>query len=79
MRTASIARDTKETNISLTLDLDGSGMASLATGVGFFDHMLDAFTRFSLIDLSLQCDGDLHVDAHHTVEDCGICLGKALR
>lgn len=79
MRTAAIARDTKETNISLNLDLDGTGVASLATGVGFFDHMLDAFSRFSLIDLSLQCDGDLHVDAHHTVEDCGICLGKALR
>ena len=79
MRTASITRDTRETRISLSIDLDGSGKTSLSTGVGFFDHMLDAFSRFALVDLTLTCEGDLEVDAHHTVEDCGICLGKAIR
>lgn len=79
MRTAEITRATRETDIRLRLDLDGSGKTELHTGVGFFDHMLDAFSRFALIDLSLRCDGDLEVDAHHTVEDCGICLGKAIR
>ena len=79
MRTAEITRATRETDIRLRLDLDGSGKTELHTGVGFFDHMLDAVSRFALIDLSLRCDGDLEVDAHHTVEDCGICLGKAIR
>ncbi len=79
MRTAEISRATKETSIRLALDLDGSGKTEISTGVGFFDHMLDAFCRFGLLDLTLTCEGDLRVDAHHTVEDCGICLGKAIR
>lgn len=79
MRTASISRKTKETDIRLTVSLDGSGKTALSTGVGFFDHMLDAMCRFAQLDLTLSCTGDLHVDAHHTVEDVGICLGKALR
>ena len=79
MRTSTITRQTKETNISLTLNLDGTGQTSLSTGIGFFDHMLDALSRFALLDLTLECAGDLHVDAHHTVEDVGICLGRALR
>ena len=77
-RTAHIHRETSETKIDLTLDLDGSGQASIDTGVGFFDHMLTLLTRHSLIDLTVQAKGDLHVDAHHTVEDVGICYGKAL-
>ena len=77
MRPATLRRQTRETSITLTLE--GSGQTTLATGVGFLDHMLDAFSRFALIDLSVQCTGDLHVDAHHTVEDTGICLGQALR
>ena len=79
MRTATITRETKETTISLTIDLDGSGKTQLATGVGFFDHMLDAFSRFALVDLNVSCKGDLYVDEHHTIEDVGICLGKAIR
>ena len=79
MRTSTITRETKETQIALALNLDGTGKTQLATGVGFFDHMLDAFSRFALVDLTLTCHGDLDVDAHHTVEDCGICLGKAIR
>ena len=79
MRVGSISRTTKETDIALTVDLDGAGKASVETGVGFFDHMLDALSRFSLMDLTLKCKGDLEVDAHHTVEDVGICLGKAIR
>src|SRR4051812_43535837 len=77
-RTAQIKRDTAETQISLAVDLDGTGQAQLATGVGFFDHMLTLLARHSLIDLTVEAKGDLHVDAHHTVEDVGICLGKAL-
>jgi len=77
-RTATIERETGETKIALSLNLDGTGQAKLATGVGFFDHMLHLFARHSLIDLTLQAKGDLDVDAHHTVEDVGICLGKAL-
>jgi imidazoleglycerol-phosphate dehydratase len=77
-RTAQIHRQTGETDITLSLDLDGVGQAQLATGVGFFDHMLTLFAKHSLIDLTIQAKGDLHVDAHHTVEDVGICLGKAL-
>ncbi|MBQ8555202.1 MAG: imidazoleglycerol-phosphate dehydratase HisB [Clostridia bacterium] len=79
MRTAEIARKTKETDIKLSVNLDGTGRTELSTGVGFFDHMLDALSRFAQIDLTLACVGDTHVDAHHTVEDVGICLGKAIR
>ncbi len=77
-RTASIRRNTGETRIELSLDLDGGGRADVATGVGFFDHMLTLLAKHSLIDLSVKADGDLHVDAHHTVEDVGICYGRAL-
>ncbi len=79
MREADVNRKTRETDISLTLNLDGQGRTDLSTGVGFFDHMLDALSRFAQLDLSLSCRGDLNVDAHHTVEDCGICLGQAIR
>ena len=79
MRTATFARKTKETDIQLAITLDGSGKTELATGVDFFDHMLDAMCRFAQFDLALSCTGDLYIDAHHTVEDVGICLGKALR
>jgi imidazoleglycerol-phosphate dehydratase len=77
-RTACIARTTGETRIELSLELDGSGRADVATGVGFFDHMLTLLAKHSLIDLAVKADGDLHVDAHHTVEDVGICYGQAL-
>lgn len=79
MRTATINRTTRETDIALQLNLDGSGQTSITTGVGFFDHMLDALSRFALLDLTLTCRGDTQVDAHHTVEDTGICLGRAIR
>ena len=78
-RTATVTRKTRETNITVTLDLDGSGKADLHTGIGFFDHMLDGFARHGLFDLTLHCDGDLNVDCHHTIEDCGIALGMAIR
>src|SRR5205807_3414329 len=77
-RTAEIRRETAETKITLALNLDGTGQSQLATGIGFFDHMLNLLARHSLIDLRIEANGDLHVDAHHTVEDVGICLGKAL-
>ena len=77
-RTATIKRDTAETRITLTLNLDGTGVCKLATGVGFFDHMLNLLSQHSMIDLDVNAVGDLHVDAHHTVEDVGICFGKAL-
>jgi imidazoleglycerol-phosphate dehydratase len=77
-RTAAISRATKETTIRLRLDLDGSGRATVATGIGFFDHMLEAFARHGLFDLDVECKGDLHVDGHHTVEDVGIALGQAI-
>ncbi|HWB53370.1 MAG TPA: imidazoleglycerol-phosphate dehydratase HisB [Tepidisphaeraceae bacterium] len=77
-RTATITRKTKETRIELSLNLDGAGKASIQTGVGFFDHMLDLLSRHSLIDLDVKAEGDLHIDAHHTVEDVGIVLGQAL-
>lgn len=77
-RTATIRRQTGETRIELTLDLDGTGRAEIATGVGFFDHMLTLLAKHSLIDLTLRAEGDLHVDPHHTVEDVGICFGKAM-
>ena len=79
MRTAAIERKTKETDIRLRLCIDGTGQTELATGVGFFDHMLNALCRIAHFDLTLDCAGDLQVDAHHTVEDAGICLGKAIR
>ena len=78
-RTARIERKTAETEITLTLDLDGSGRAEIATGVGFFDHMLTLLSKHAAIDLTVRAKGDLHVDQHHTVEDVGICLGQALR
>lgn len=77
-RTASITRETAETRVTLTVDLDGTGRSQVATGVGFFDHMLTLLAKHSLIDLMIEAKGDLHVDAHHTVEDVGICLGQAL-
>jgi imidazoleglycerol-phosphate dehydratase len=77
-RTARLRRETGETKIDLTLDLDGAGKSEIRTGVGFFDHMLTLLSKHSLIDLAVKADGDLHVDAHHTVEDVGICFGKAL-
>src|SRR4051794_20213982 len=77
-RTACIQRETAETRIDLTLDLDGTGRTTVQTGVGFLDHMLTLLGRHSLIDVTVEARGDLHVDAHHTVEDVGICLGKAL-
>jgi imidazoleglycerol-phosphate dehydratase len=77
-RTASIHRETAETRIDLRLDLDGTGCAQVATGVGFFDHMIILLAKHSLIDLTIEAKGDLHIDAHHTVEDVGICFGKAL-
>jgi len=76
-RTATVSRNTKETQISLTLTLDGTGKSEITTGLGFFDHMLTLFAAHSLIDLSLHCTGDLHIDGHHTVEDTGIALGQA--
>ena len=78
-RTARIERKTNETDISLELDLDGSGTARIATGVGFFDHMLELLARHAVIDLAVKAQGDLQVDQHHTVEDVGICLGQAIR
>jgi imidazoleglycerol-phosphate dehydratase len=77
-RTASVRRETAETKIELHLNLDGTGKSELYTGVGFLDHMLNLLSRHSLIDLTVRAAGDLHVDPHHTVEDVGICLGKAL-
>ena len=77
-RVADVQRDTQETKIRVRVDLDGSGQAQLATGIGFFDHMLDQVARHGLIDLVVQAQGDLHVDGHHTVEDVGITLGQAV-
>ena len=78
-RTAKVVRATKETDIGLSIDLDGTGAADIETGVGFFDHMLTAFSRHSLIDVTLRVKGDTYVDDHHTVEDTGIVMGQALR
>ena len=78
MRTAKISRDTKETKIALELNLDGSGEGEISTGIGFFDHMLELLKKHALIDLTVKADGDLNVDYHHTVEDVGLVLGKAL-
>jgi len=76
-RQAKIARKTKETQIALRLNIDGQGKASISTGIAFFDHMLTLFAKHAVVDLDLKCKGDLEVDAHHTVEDCGIALGQA--
>jgi len=78
-RTAQVERRTKETTISVSVDLDGTGRADLATGVPFLDHMLDQVARHGMIDLTIRAKGDLHIDAHHTVEDVGIALGQAVR
>ena len=77
MRTAKIERKTKETDITLSVDLDGKGQVSIDTGIGFFDHMLTALAVHSGVDMTVKCKGDLNVDGHHSVEDIGICLGKA--
>jgi imidazoleglycerol-phosphate dehydratase len=76
-RRAQIKRTTKETSISLSLSIDGAGRSSIKTGIPFFDHMLTLFAKHAVVDLTLRCKGDLEVDAHHTVEDCGIALGQA--
>ena len=76
-RTAEVSRKTAETNIRVAVNLDGTGQAKLATGIGFLDHMIDQIVRHGLIDLDIQCEGDLHIDGHHTVEDIGITLGQA--
>lgn len=79
MRTAIIARKTNETEISVSVNLDGSGAHQMKSGVGFLDHMLDQLSRHSLIDMDVTCKGDLHIDFHHTVEDVGIALGQAIK
>lgn len=79
MRTATLSRKTRETEIRVSVKLDGSGLATVSTGIGFFDHMLDQIARHSLIDLEVEAKGDLHIDQHHTVEDIGIVLGQAFR
>jgi imidazoleglycerol-phosphate dehydratase len=79
MRIATIARKTNETEIEVSVNLDGTGAHSMATGIGFFDHMLDQLSRHSLIDMDVRCKGDLHIDFHHSVEDVGIALGQAIR
>ena len=78
-RTASIERETSETHVKVALNLDGTGVAQVVTGVGFFDHMLNQIARHGLLDLTISAEGDLHIDDHHTVEDVGIALGTALR
>ena len=77
-RTGTVDRKTKETSISVAVDLDGSGRSQIATGIGFLDHMLDQLSRHSLIDLKVEAKGDLHIDFHHTTEDTGICIGEAV-
>jgi imidazoleglycerol-phosphate dehydratase len=77
-RTAEVTRNTAETRITVRVNLDGTGQATLSTGIGFFDHMLDQIARHGLIDLAIQAEGDLHIDGHHTVEDVGITLGQAV-
>ena len=77
-RTATISRNTNETEIAVNVDIDGTGTFKIATGVGFFDHMLEQLSKHSLIDMTVNAKGDLHIDDHHTVEDCGIALGQAI-
>ncbi|PWJ80181.1 imidazoleglycerol-phosphate dehydratase [Pseudaminobacter salicylatoxidans] len=77
-RAAKVSRQTKETEIAVSIDIDGAGRSDMSTGVGFFDHMLDQLSRHSLIDMTVRAKGDLHIDDHHTVEDTGIALGQAL-
>ena len=77
-RTATISRNTNETEIAVNVDIDGTGTFEIATGVGFFDHMLEQLSKHSLIDMTVNAKGDLHIDDHHTVEDCGIALGQAI-
>lgn len=79
MRKATIKRKTRETDIAVTVSLDGTGKATVATGIGFFDHMLEQLARHSLIDLTVKARGDLHIDQHHTTEDTGIAIGQAIR
>ena len=79
MRNGAVTRKTKETDIAVSVDLDGTGAAKIATGIGFFDHMLEQLARHSLIDIDIRAAGDLHIDQHHTVEDTGIALGQAVR
>ncbi|GIU66732.1 imidazoleglycerol-phosphate dehydratase [Candidatus Phycosocius spiralis] len=79
MRTATIHRNTKETQISVTVNLDGTGLAQVSTGIGFFDHMLESFAKHAMMDISVDTKGDLHIDMHHTVEDTGIVMGQAIK
>ena len=79
MRKAAVTRKTKETDITVAVDLDGAGKAKIQTGIGFFDHMLEQVARHSLIDITIRAKGDLHIDQHHTVEDVGIALGQAIK
>jgi len=79
MRTAAMTRKTKETDISVELNMDGTGVYDVHTGIGFLDHMLEQLSRHSLMDLKVRCDGDLHIDGHHTTEDCGIVIGSAIK
>ncbi|MDP7468570.1 MAG: imidazoleglycerol-phosphate dehydratase, partial [Alphaproteobacteria bacterium] len=78
MRQAAVKRKTKETDISVTVSLDGSGVSDISTGIGFLDHMLDQLARHSLMDITVKAKGDLHIDFHHTTEDTGIALGEAV-
>ena len=79
MRKGSVKRTTKETDVEVSVDLDGTGASQIATGIGFFDHMLDLLARHSRIDITVQAKGDLHIDHHHTTEDVGIALGSAVK
>ena len=79
MREAQVSRKTKETDIDLSIKIDGKGVADINTGIGFFDHMLSGFAKHGFFDLALNCEGDLNVDGHHSVEDCGIVLGQAIK
>lgn len=78
-RTATVTRTTSESDITVTIDLDGTGASQISTGIGFYDHMLTALSKHSLIDITVKAEGDLHIDGHHTIEDTAICLGQALR
>ena len=78
-RTAEVVRETKETQIRVSIDLDGTGQSTVSTGIGFFDHMLESFARHGGIDLKVETKGDLHIDMHHTVEDTGIVIGEAIK